>query len=72
MWSFLYQSYHHYSPTLTTASIFVIISLYSQLLLDKCLLFLDIILDISIRIPNYLDTIISCLISTVLPDWKIS
>ena len=60
-----------YSPTSTTFNIFVIIILYSQLSLDKYLLFLEIILDFFTRVSDYLDTIISCLVNTVLPNWNI-
>lgn len=69
--SLLYQSYHFFNPTPTTASIFVIITLYLQLPTDECLLFLDIILDVSTRVPDYLDIIIPYLVSTILPDWNI-
>jgi len=69
--SLLYQSYHSFSPTPTTASIFVIITLYLQLLTDEYLLFLDIILDVSTRVPDYLDTIIPYLVSTILPDCNV-
>jgi len=68
---FITQSYYPSSPTPTTFSTFVIIILYLQLLSDKCLLFPDIILDVSTRVSNYLDIIISCLVSTVLPNWNV-
>jgi len=41
------------------------------MLLDKYLIFIDIILDVSIRVLDYLDVIISSLVSTVLLDWNI-
>ena len=56
------------NSTFLISSIFLIITLYLQLLLDKCLLFLDII---SIRVPDYLDTTISCLVITFPLDWNI-
>ena len=43
------------SLTPTTSSIFVIIALNFQLLSDKYLLFPDIILDVSTRVPNHLN-----------------
>jgi len=57
--------------TLTSTSILLNIISYLQLLLDEYLLFTDIILDISIRVPNYLDVIIPSLVSTVPLDWNI-
>ena len=56
---------------LTTASILMNIISCLCLLSDKYLLFLNNILDISIRVLNYLDIIISCLIRTVLLYWNI-
>ena len=59
IWSWLYQLYHSYSLTPTTASIFVIITLYSQLLSDKYLLFLDIILDVSIKVSVHYHSLLN-------------
>jgi len=62
------------SPVLLLPNSDLYLSEYCHLFLiaiKEYLLFTDIILDVSIIVPNHLDTIISGLVSNVVLDWNV-